>query len=214
MARIDHPVVSMEGCATFLRVTRALAVGGTASPPPLSVTVVSSASTITATFSDDIAIIAPADDYTSWSVIDSSGGVLPISGTTFDGTDTIVITTGEQKNGESYTLTIPSGIVDTSTPPIAFPGPYEVSFTGVGVPPTVLLAFAMSYRSVRVTFDEAVVESEALNKSNYAITGGVYITGVTKISDTIYELSTSPMVGGTSYTITASNIHDLAGNLI
>lgn len=186
--------------------------GGT-SPPPLMVSLSPSAFALTVTFDSPIALTAPSSSAASW-IITQNSGLVPVTHVAFDGTSIVTLTTGEHVTGAPYTLTVPSGIVGTTVPAGAYPGPYIIGYTGIGIAPTVLQAIAISYRAVRVTFDEAVVESEALNKNNYAVTGGTYITGVTKISDTIYELSTSPLAGGTSYTVTASNIHDLAGNLI
>ena len=191
-----------------------LFASGDGEPPPLIVSVSPSALSLTIVFDSPITLAAPSSDASLWRITKIGGAVLPVTHLAFDGTSTVTLTTAEHVTGDTYTLTVPSGVIAKAAPHVAYPGPYLVNYTGVGVSPTVLLALAMSYRSVRVTFDEAVIESEALNKSNYMITGGVYITGVTKISDTIYELSTSPMVGGTSYTVTASNIHDTAGNLI
>ena len=83
-------------------------------------------------------------------------------------------------------------------------------------PPVLYFARPIDATTVDVTFSEPVVVSEATTPANYGITGGagLTVTTVTQISGTVFRLTTSPQVVGQSYLVTASNIHDLFGNLI
>ena len=96
------------------------------------------------------------------------------------------------------------------------PTSYTWPVVAESVPPTLLLARAVDARTVDVIFSEPVVVSEALVPTNYVITGGAGLTvsAVQQISVDTFRLTTSKQVVGQSYLVTASNIHDLAGNLI
>lgn len=82
--------------------------------------------------------------------------------------------------------------------------------------PIMVMARAPDVRHVEVIFSEPVVEFEATNPVNYIITGGagLSVLKVAKVNPQTYLLTTSKQVTGQNYTVTASNIHDLAGNLI
>jgi hypothetical protein len=127
----------------------------------------------------------------------------------------ITLTTTEQTDGASYMLLVPQGIVDftTSNPCI---GPFTWAFTGVGSLPTLAFARAIDARLLEVIFSKAVVNSEAVDPANYMITGGggLTVSAGSKVTDTTYRLVTSRQDPGQLYTVTASNIHDLFGNLI
>lgn len=99
---------------------------------------------------------------------------------------------------------------------MAQPTSYTWNVVAETTPPTLALARAVDARIVEVIFSEDVVESEALNPLNYTITGGggLAVNGVTKVTASIYRLITARQTVGASYTVQASNIHDLAGNLI
>lgn len=99
---------------------------------------------------------------------------------------------------------------------MAQPNSYSWNVVTETTPPTLVLARAVDARIVEVLFSEDVVESEALNPLNYLITGagGLAVNGVTKVSASIYRLVTARQTVAGAYTVQASNIHDLAGNLI
>lgn len=185
--------------------------GGTIAP--LTMTVSATPVSLLLSFSAEIEVIAPASGKEAWRVEDADGTSLGVNSISI-GTTSITINTNEHTNGANYILTVPSGIQTTTTPPVAFAGPYIQTYAGVGTPPTVLNAVALTYNVVRITFDEPVIEAEALVNTNYAIDNGAFVTRVTKVTDSIYDLSTSPLNSGVSYTVTASNIHDLAHNPI
>lgn len=82
-------------------------------------------------------------------------------------------------------------------------------------PPTAILAQSPGdARRAWVHFSEPVVEAEALVAANYSITPSLAVTSVAKITDSVYELTTDRQVPETVYNVTATGIHDLAGNLI
>lgn len=96
------------------------------------------------------------------------------------------------------------------------PGSYSWNITQDPNPPIMVMARAVDVRRVEVTFSEPVNEFEATNPANYVITGGggLAVLSVTKINPQTYMLTTAKQTTGQAYTVTASNIHDLAGNLI
>lgn len=99
---------------------------------------------------------------------------------------------------------------------MAQPNSYTWNVVPETTPPVIQMARAVDARVLEVVFSEDVVPAEALNPLNYSITGsgGLAVNGVTQLSGSIYRLSTARQTVGASYNVTASNIHDLAGNLI
>ncbi|HEX2868560.1 MAG TPA: T9SS type A sorting domain-containing protein [Ignavibacteriales bacterium] len=81
--------------------------------------------------------------------------------------------------------------------------------------PKVTGASLSSSMRLNVTFSEKVAPSEALNKANYTISGGITVKSVTMNStqDGVI-LSTSKHRKGRIYTLTVVNVKDLAGNII
>ena len=77
-------------------------------------------------------------------------------------------------------------------------------------------AAAVDGTHVTVIFSEDVVVIEATNPANYVITGGAGLTviSVAQESSSTFVLTTSPQISGANYLLTASNIHDLNGDLI
>ena len=74
----------------------------------------------------------------------------------------------------------------------------------------------MSQTSLEVSFSEDMVKAEAITSTNYVLSGGINVIGVNETggSSRTFILLTSTMAYGTSYTLTASNIHSIAGALI
>ncbi|HEX2961264.1 MAG TPA: T9SS type A sorting domain-containing protein [Ignavibacteriales bacterium] len=101
-------------------------------------------------------------------------------------------------------------------------GAYEYASSTVIVNPTtdvsspkVMGASLTSSSKLVITFSEKIASAEALLKSNYSISNGITVRGVTMNStqDGVI-LSTSKHRRGIVYTVTVSNIKDLAGNVI
>lgn len=81
----------------------------------------------------------------------------------------------------------------------------------------IALAASIDGIHVKVIFSEVVVQAEALNTANYLISGipsGLTILGITQETLLSYILTTTPQNVNQSYTVIATGIHDLAGNLI
>lgn len=93
------------------------------------------------------------------------------------------------------------------------PATYVWTAMADAVAPTITAQSLDAYH-VRVIFSEEVVAAEALVASNYTFTGGLSSISVVKESPSVYIVTTSAQSPTSSYTVTASNIHDLAGNLI
>ena len=83
-------------------------------------------------------------------------------------------------------------------------------------PPVLIRAQPLDATTLDVIFSEAVQASDATNPANYQITGGagLAVLSVSQVSQAEYILKTAPQVAGQVYSLTASNIHDLSGNLI
>jgi hypothetical protein len=99
---------------------------------------------------------------------------------------------------------------------MAQPNSYTWNVVPETTPPVLQIARAVDARVLEVVFSEDVNQSEAMNPLNYVITGagGLAVNSVSKLSASIYRLNTARQTVGASYNVTASNIHDLAGNLI
>ncbi len=80
------------------------------------------------------------------------------------------------------------------------------------VAPTLIMAVSVEARKVRVMWSEPVVESQATIAANYVIPGLTVVSSEVETSS-IYMLTVSPQTPSTSYTVTASNIEDLYGNV-
>lgn len=147
-------------------------------------------------------------------VITGGGAAMTVTAVMIVGGD-ITLTTTEATNGASYVLLIPQGIVDAFT---GYPciGPFVWAFGGAGSVPTLVFARAIDARLLEIIFSEAVVVAEALNAANYLITGGggLTVSTPTQVTDTTFRLVTTQQTPGQLYTVQASNIHDLFGNLI
>jgi uncharacterized repeat protein (TIGR01451 family) len=82
------------------------------------------------------------------------------------------------------------------------------------VPPTVVAALAWCDRNqVIVTFDELVDPIAAQETFNYELSGGLGISSIRLLEDgRTVCLFTDPITPGGNYTVTVSNVRDLAGN--
>lgn len=94
------------------------------------------------------------------------------------------------------------------------PANYTWNAVNDAAPPTIQSASSVDAFTVRVIFSEDVLAEEALDASNYTFTGGLTAVSVSQESPAVYLVVTSAQTPAMSYTVTATNIHDLAGNLI
>lgn len=165
------------------------------------------------TFSVNIALTGNALDPTNWSITPGSGSSpVTVNSLSVAGA-TLTINTTEHTNGTPYTLVFPQGVVSTSSA-APFIGPFTQAYTGVGVLPTLQAVQSIDARSVEAVFNEAVVPADALNPANWAITGDsvVAVVSVAQMTAASFRLSTTAHEPSSNYTLTASNIRDLAGN--
>jgi hypothetical protein len=70
---------------------------------------------------------------------------------------------------------------------------------------------SQTFTAVTVTYDEPMPAS-AETAGNYQISGGIAVTGATRVSDNVIRLATSKMAIDTAYTLTVNNVADRAGN--
>lgn len=167
-------------------------------------------------FTTNVQTIGPAAVPAQWIVTTAvSGAPIPVVSSVVVAGPRIKLYYSEARDGVLYVLNLPVvGIKDMSNNP--FPGPFTTNFSGVGIPPYLVVAGAEDGYHVKVIFSEPIVTSEALVAGNYVITGGAGLTvyEVTQETALTFVLRTSLQTIGQSYLVTVSNIHDLQGNLI
>lgn len=142
-----------------------------------------------------------------------AGSVSRINATTVD------VTVNEMKQGQAYTVTV-SNVEDIAGNTIAGPPLNQAGFSGIGVAPQLLSAaipVTGEPKSVYVDYTEAVQVTAATNPANYSVfpTIGSGTVTVTQITATRYKVTLwfFPLAA-TLYTITVTNVPDLAGNPI
>lgn len=81
-------------------------------------------------------------------------------------------------------------------------GPPTLSFTGVAGDPVLLQAVTFDEKMVDLTFSFAPLPSKALDPAQYQITPALTIASIRQISSTVYRLTTSAQIIGTTYTVT------------
>jgi hypothetical protein len=133
--------------------------------------------------------------------------------TRVDGT-TVDLDTEELINGGSYTVVV-ENVIDVADNVID-PLHNYADFVGVGVRPKVLdPATVVDTYSVYLDYDEAVQTADAINSANYGVAPSLGSISVSSVSSTRYKLTFSnEHLVGTTYTITVSNVRDLAGNTV
>jgi len=81
-------------------------------------------------------------------------------------------------------------------------------------PPTLASANATSATAVQVTFDEQVDQATAETITNYSIANLTVTDAILQTLGKTVELITTAQDAGYAYTVTVSNVEDLAGNVI
>ncbi len=110
-------------------------------------------------------------------------------------------------NGAKYraVVSVPGQIVNSR----------EATLTvDVQVPTVADVVVGTELNRLTVVYSEAVVANSATNTANYALSGGLAISGATWVSPTKVRLATSTQAIGTKYTLSVSNITDFYGNTI
>lgn len=175
--------------------------------------VTASPGNVVVVFSHAITLTGASIVFSNWVI---SGGVSPpaVLNVSLVG-NVVTITTPEDILGQTRTLTVPNGIVKFSDGAQTLQAPFSFNFPSSGVTPIVTGIVNRDAKTIEVIFSEPVVESEALNIANYSISPSLAIRSASKVQDNRYRLDLlqfqTPAV---EYTLTATNIHDLAGNVI
>lgn len=123
----------------------------------------------------------------------------------------MVITTTDQAIGEAYSMVVASGVVNAVD---GTNGSTTVHFTGNDT------AFGVaSHRYVDgmdfiVVFNRTAEQSSASNPVNYVFVPALVIHQIQRLDPVTYLLKTAVMAPSTPFTITVSNVKDLAGNVI
>ncbi|MES2588454.1 MAG: lamin tail domain-containing protein [Bacteroidota bacterium] len=92
-------------------------------------------------------------------------------------------------------------------------GPIIVDAT----PPSLVSATVIDASNVDVLFSESVEQVSAENLSNYSFSPSLGITSITRDASNlslVHILTSSPLVNGTNYTLTVSNVNDLFSNTL
>lgn len=121
----------------------------------------------------------------------------------------------EMLTGGAYTIEA-SNVADLVGNPLDT-GNDTADFTGEGVAPRVgAAATVIDETTVRIVYDERVVDAQAEDVSSYSILPTLAISSVTRIIDDFtYELITATHAPNELYTITVSSaVEDIAGNTI
>ncbi|MBC8527781.1 MAG: hypothetical protein ISS28_06650 [Candidatus Cloacimonetes bacterium] len=127
---------------------------------------------------------------------------------------TVELTTSEQTEGESYTITV-NNVKDLAGNPIE-PNS-TITFTGFAgdtTPPTITNVQAHSLISVEITFSEALNDTMAENETNYSISPSLEITSAEIHNGNKVLLTTEEQTAGEIYSLTVINIEDLHKNVI
>jgi hypothetical protein len=203
-----------DGSGNATLVTQGLGTSGAPSIPAclaLRVLHVQTFSThLLATFSNNLVVSGPGLDPGHY-VISGPTNVVATKIEVVTPGHLLKISVTEQQTGGSYTLKFPTqGIMDVNGNLIN--GPFEVEFTGIGIPTTVQIAKSIDQRTLEVVFNEAVLEEDAIIPSKYTITPALKVEKVERITDFHYRLTTGPQEIGQSYQVEISGIRDIHGN--
>jgi len=169
--------------------------------------------TVSVTFNEDMKNNAALTTATNYSF---SGGLIAASVVRISAT-VVDVTVNEMLQGGSYQVTV-SNVEDLAGNTIAGPPDNQASFTGIGVAPQVLAAAIPVFgdpQSVYIDYTETVQVADATDAANYGIAPSLGALTITQVTATRYKVTfTLSATSGTLYTITVSNVRDIAGNTI
>lgn len=189
--------------------------GGGGGATPLIVSSLSpGATTIVLTMSGACVLTGDSNNPAKWTT-SSPGLPTPVVTNVAVVGSTITLTVTEHKVGSTYTLVFPTGIIQIADGTL-FAGPYTRTYTGAGSPPSFSAVTSLDARSFQVVFSEPVVEADALTLGNYSISGplNVQVVSISKVNAITFIVTTTEQQRGGAYTVTISNVKDLAGNVI
>jgi hypothetical protein len=174
--------------------------------------VVPTSTTVTINFNAAVDLGASAELVSAWSI---THGVNAVDVEIFDvevSGASIILTTSDHTNGETYTLHMPSAIYSTTG--TNFTGSVDRNYVGVGHIPTLQIIKSIDEFTLDIVFSEAMLESDATDASNYTLDGGVTVLRSEKVTDLNYRLTTTAQLENTAYNLSASGIRDLAWNQV
>jgi hypothetical protein len=177
---------------------------------------VSGASQISPTQVDIACVVTPVPPKITTARANTSGidlifdkavdlGATPDYGTTVGNLKVVTAAPVGATEVQLYT-TVTSGTYEWLSTPIVV--------TGVGVLPHVVAAWAESNTTFVLIFNEAVIESSAINIANYAISPALDIISIEKMDSITYRMHTSQQTGNTTYYVTLTGVIDPANNPI
>ncbi len=105
----------------------------------------------------------------------------------------------------------------TTDPAGGTPGEVNSLFASDTEPPDLLAAEAVDGTTVRAVFNEPLDPTTGLDMQNYVVSGGIGTPVSATFGEedrTVLLTLSSPLMGGTTYTLTVSGIEDLAGNTL
>lgn len=153
-----------------------------------------------------------AADPTNWVITNLTGTVVvTCTAVSLLSASVVRLIITEPHGGDTYRLTIPASGVK-SVGGEAYNGAGAVDFEGLGYAPYLALAQAPDARTLRLTYSEAVIDTDATDASNYSISPTLAVISVAKETDNVYILTTAPQTPAQLYTLTVSNVRDLSLN--
>ncbi|PIU61132.1 MAG: hypothetical protein COS84_11545, partial [Armatimonadetes bacterium CG07_land_8_20_14_0_80_40_9] len=178
-------------------------------PPTVSSATATDANQVEVLFNENLDLFS-ANDKNNYAI---DNGITVLSAQLQGDFKTVLLTTTTLTEGISYTLTV-TGVKDEAGNPITTP--VNKSFSGPDTtPPEVLSAQAFTYTEVEITFSEELDETTAETAANYTLEPSLTVAAAQLQTDkTKVKLTTSAQEYKTPYTITISNVEDLAGNPI
>lgn len=130
-----------------------------------------------------------------------------------DGKKVNLITTTNAPN-QTYTVTVVN-VKDAAGNIISSNNSAQYSYAGDSTPPALISAAVLSPTSIELLFSEELETSSAQTKSNYSINNGISVNSASLSTDRKkVTFTTSQHIVSQNYTVTVSNVRDLAGNVI
>lgn len=178
-------------------------------PPVVSSAAASNATTVLVNFSEKVsaATAAVASNYTISNGISVSTAALNTAGTQ------VTLTTTAHTAGQTYTLTV-ANVKDVSGNTIQASNTAQYTMPDITAP-SLSNAAISNATTVVITFSEKVSTETANSISNYSVSNGVTVSSAQlNTAGTQVTLTTSVHTEGQTYTLTVSNIKDMAGNIM
>jgi len=197
-----------------LLVTKGLGMEPGASSPltGLSATYTASTNNLDIQLSSAAVLAGPALVPSSWSITSTGNPSLTVNSISLISSNTIIRLNVSEARTATYLIQLPIGITQTSDgTSYTTPNPITCNATGTG--PVVLLGSSIDAITMDIVFDRPVNQSDASTAANYTSNNGLTISAAVRVTDSVYRLTTSRQVPGTTYTLTIVGIHDAAGNL-